>query len=277
MRIPYTCTIGDSNNAPDFTVSFKRDQLSEPIKITESTASGVFKIYGGGFTTFFTAAWRPILSKIERSRASNSEQLKLFASAISGDLLFGLTEMAITKMIESLPGVETILTYTFKHGGQPLMELPLAVNPSGCARCEPRFRTYVKNARARHEAPRPQSAAAVRSRPTVSNEDYASLAAAGEHVPATAKWSAYKKMKQGWRNNVYLARSKIQGLGLYAKRDIDMGTMIIEYLGEVVRDPLTDVREQRYNAHNRGVYMFRIDGERVVDATMAGGAPCTEY
>lgn len=35
---------------------------------------------------------------------------------------------------------------------------------------------------------------------------------------------------------VYLARSKIQGLGLYAKRDIEMNAMIIEYIGEIIRN-----------------------------------------
>lgn len=31
------------------------------------------------------------------------------------------------------------------------------------------------------------------------------------------------------------------------------------------------MREKRYEAQNRGVYMFRIDDERLIDATMAGG------
>lgn len=38
---------------------------------------------------------------------------------------------------------------------------------------------------------------------------------------------------------MYLARSKIQGLGLYAKRDIDMNAMIIEYKGEVIRSEVS--------------------------------------
>jgi hypothetical protein len=36
----------------------------------------------------------------------------------------------------------------------------------------------------------------------------------------------YKDMKKEWRENVYLARSRIQGLGLYAKRDLDMNQMV---------------------------------------------------
>ena len=52
----------------------------------------------------------------------------------------------------------------------------------------------------------------------------------------------YKKMKNEWRTNVYLARSKIQGLGLYAARDIEKNTMIIEYIGEIIRAELAEVR-----------------------------------
>lgn len=46
-------------------------------------------------------------------------------------------------------------------------------------------------------------------------------------------------MKKEWKNNVYLARSRIQGLGLYAKRDIEMNAMIIEYKGEVIRSEVS--------------------------------------
>ena len=34
---------------------------------------------------------------------------------------------------------------------------------------------------------------------------------------------------------------------------------------------MTDVREKRYEDQNRGIYMFRLDDDRVVDATMTGG------
>merc|ERR1712141_837159 len=86
-----------------------------------------------------------------------------------------------------------------------------------------------------------------------------------------SKSSQYRKMKQEWRQNVVLARSKIQGLGLYAARDLEKGQMIIEYIGQVIRSNLTDIREKRYEDQNRGIYMFRLDDERVVDATMPGG------
>lgn len=58
----------------------------------------------------------------------------------------------------------------------------------------------------------------------------------GSRQALQSKWSQYRKMKQDWKNMVYLARSKIQGLGLYAKRDIEMNAMIIEYIGEIIRN-----------------------------------------
>jgi len=77
-------------------------------------------------------------------------------------------------------------------------------------------------------------------------------------------------MKQEWRQNVVLARSGIQGLGLYAARDLEKHQMVIEYIGEVIRSELTDIREKRYTEQNRGIYMFRLDDDRVLDATMSG-------
>merc|ERR1712029_1080249 len=86
-----------------------------------------------------------------------------------------------------------------------------------------------------------------------------------------SKASQYRKMKQEWRQNVILARSKIAGLGLYAARDLEKHQMVIEYIGEVIRSDLTDIREKKYEAQNRGIYMFRLDDDRVLDATMCGG------
>lgn len=47
---------------------------------------------------------------------------------------------------------------------------------------------------------------------------------------------------------IILFRSKIQGLGLYAARDIDKHTMVIEYIGELIRTELAESREKQYEA-----------------------------
>lgn len=114
--------------------------------------------------------------------------------------------------------------------------------------------------------------AAARARAFGISPDLASLSLRMETTPnAQTAFSAYQKMRREWKDRVYLARSRIAGLGLYAKNDISMGEFIIEYKGEIIRSEVCEVREVRYTAQNRGVYMFRIDEEWVIDATMAGG------
>lgn len=51
-----------------------------------------------------------------------------------------------------------------------------------------------------------------------------------------------------------------------------LGEMVIEYAGEVIRATLTDKREKYYDGKGIGCYMFRIDDQFVVDATMRGNA-----
>lgn len=48
--------------------------------------------------------------------------------------------------------------------------------------------------------------------------------------------------------------------------------MVIEYAGELIRSTLTDQRERYYNSRGIGCYMFKIDDNLVVDATMRGNA-----
>ena len=71
---------------------------------------------------------------------------------------------------------------------------------------------------------------------------------------------------------VKFARSAIHNWGLYAMEDIAANDMIIEYVGEKVRQPIADIRERRYDQSGIGSsYLFRIDENTVVDATKRGG------
>lgn len=47
---------------------------------------------------------------------------------------------------------------------------------------------------------------------------------------------------------LFCYRSKIQGLGLYAARDLEKHTMVIEYIGEIIRTELAETREKKYEA-----------------------------
>lgn len=67
-------------------------------------------------------------------------------------------------------------------------------------------------------------------------------------------------------------RSAIHGWGLYAEENIGLGEMIIEYVGEKIRQAVANVREVRYTKQGMGSsYLFRIDEDSVVDATKKGG------
>ncbi|KAB8336730.1 hypothetical protein FH972_021039 [Carpinus fangiana] len=67
-------------------------------------------------------------------------------------------------------------------------------------------------------------------------------------------------------------RSAIHGWGLYAEENIAMNDMIIEYVGEKVRQAVANIREIKYDKQGMGSsYLFRIDEDAVVDATKKGG------
>ncbi|KAJ0989001.1 hypothetical protein J5N97_007357 [Dioscorea zingiberensis] len=82
----------------------------------------------------------------------------------------------------------------------------------------------------------------------------------------------YESMKETFRKRLTFGKSRIHGFGVFTKVAHKAGDMIIEYTGELVRSPIADIREHSiYNALvGAGTYMFRIDDERVIDATRAG-------
>ncbi|XP_078393106.1 histone-lysine N-methyltransferase 2C isoform X3 [Cetorhinus maximus] len=248
-RSRYLCSIEEKDNVPEFVVRVI-EQGHEDLVLTGSSPKGV---------------WQKLLEPIARLR-KEADMLKLFPDYLKGDDLFGLTVSAVTRIAESLPGVENCENYTFRYGRNPLMELPLAINPSGSARSEPKMSTHVKRFVLRpHTLNSTSTSKSFQS--TVTGELNAPYSKQFVH----SKSSQYRKMKTEWKINVYLARSRIQGLGLYAARDIEKHTMVIEYIGTIIRNEVANRREKLYESQNRGVYMFRIDSDHVIDATLTGG------
>ncbi|RMZ80616.1 hypothetical protein DV738_g2563, partial [Chaetothyriales sp. CBS 135597] len=71
---------------------------------------------------------------------------------------------------------------------------------------------------------------------------------------------------------VKFARSAIHNWGLYSLEPIQASEMIIEYVGEKIRQEIADLREIKYTESGIGSsYLFRIDEGTVVDATKKGG------
>lgn len=89
-----------------------------------------------------------------------------------------------------------------------------------------------------------------------------------------SKSSQYRRLRTEWKNNVYLARSRIQGLGLYAAKDLEKHTMVIEYIGTIIRNEVANRREKIYEEQvwaGRGAIMVR--GPHLAKGQGAGLGP----
>lgn len=233
-----------------------------------------------------TELWREIAAKVQQLRKENG-LIQNFPHLICGEEMFGLSEPNVVRAIESLPGVDNLIDYAFHFGRlQLISNMPLAINPSGCARSEPSFLTSLRRRRAyanSHDGS-PKKAVCPHFRSPGRQMSGASSNGSSYDpwnrmpVDLTTKnstlvsWSQqYRRLKVESRTNVVFGRSRIQGFGLFAAQDLEPNTIVIEYIGELIRPELANKREKEYEARNRGIYMFRLEDNMVIDATMCGG------
>ena len=70
---------------------------------------------------------------------------------------------------------------------------------------------------------------------------------------------------------VKIGKSPVHAWGLFAAVPIKKGTRVIEYIGELTRSSLADMREQYYERNGMdSSYLFRV-GSNLIDATVSGG------
>uniref|UniRef100_A0A1B0EZK9 Histone-lysine N-methyltransferase n=1 Tax=Lutzomyia longipalpis TaxID=7200 RepID=A0A1B0EZK9_LUTLO len=81
-----------------------------------------------------------------------------------------------------------------------------------------------------------------------------------------------KRRKVSMLQELRLPESVFRTFGRSDIKASTSGEMVIEYAGELIRATLTDKREHYYESKGIGCYMFRIDDNFVVDATMRGNA-----
>ncbi|MCO5556072.1 hypothetical protein L7F22_009616 [Adiantum nelumboides] len=94
-----------------------------------------------------------------------------------------------------------------------------------------------------------------------------------QHKKETATDTDILKFNQlrSRKKQLKFAKSPIHDWGLYAMEAIPAGDMVIEYVGEIVRQQVADEREKMYERQgNFSTYLFRVDDDIVVDATKKG-------
>lgn len=114
MRVPnkrckYICSIHEVNARPEFRI-IVQEVDNEDLELKDSSPRAV---------------WSRVLSLIASIRTTNN-LLKLHPQHVSGDSLFGLTEPAIVRVLESLPGKYYIfIVFLFFKKSQLKMESDL--------------------------------------------------------------------------------------------------------------------------------------------------------
>lgn len=82
----------------------------------------------------------------------------------------------------------------------------------------------------------------------------------------------FNSMNASWKKYVLPGKSAIHGWGAFTTRKIKEGDMVIEYVGELVRPSVAEMREMRLydTLVGAGTYVFRLNTEFCVDATRSG-------
>ncbi|XP_038589881.1 histone-lysine N-methyltransferase SETD1B-A isoform X1 [Micropterus salmoides] len=73
------------------------------------------------------------------------------------------------------------------------------------------------------------------------------------------------------KKKIRFCKSLIHDWGLFAMEPIAADEMVIEYVGQNIRQVIADMREKRYEEEGIGSsYMFRVDHDTIIDATKCG-------
>ncbi|XP_063111934.1 histone-lysine N-methyltransferase 2A isoform X3 [Cavia porcellus] len=213
-------------------------------------------------------AWKSLTDKVQEAR-SNARLKQLSFAGVNGLRMLGILHDAVVFLIEQLSGAKHCRNYKFRfHKPEEANEPPL--NPHGSARAEVHLRQSAFDMfnflASKHRQPPEYN-------PNDEEEEEVQLKSARRATSMDLPMPMrFRHLKKTSKEAVGVYRSPIHGRGLFCKRNIDAGEMVIEYAGNVIRSIQTDKREKYYDSKGIGCYMFRIDDSEVVDATMHGNA-----
>ncbi|XP_049322759.1 histone-lysine N-methyltransferase 2B isoform X6 [Astyanax mexicanus] len=214
-------------------------------------------------------AWRAVLDGVQEARAA-AKLRQLSFTGMNGARMMGLLHDAVVYLVEQLQGASSCHRHPFRFHKQASQEEDLPINPSGCARSEVYLRksTFdMFNFLASQHRQLPDTDLYDEEEDDVLLKS--SRRATSLELPMAMR---FRHLERTSKEAVGVYRSAIHGRGLFCKRNIEAGEMVIEYSGIVIRSVLTDKREKYYDGKGIGCYMFRIDDFDVVDATMHGNA-----
>ncbi|KAG5843771.1 hypothetical protein ANANG_G00154450 [Anguilla anguilla] len=245
-------------------------------KVTEAkpkvSAPGIHPQSEGGGASIrsesIEEAWKSLTDKVQEAR-SNARLKELSFEGVSGLRMLGVIHDAVLFLLEQLQGARHCRHYRFRfHKPEQAEEPP--INPHGSARAELHHRRSVFDMfnflASKHRQPPEYN-------PNDEEEEEVQLKSARRATSMDLPMPMrFRHLKKASKEAVGVYRSPIHGRGLFCKRNIDAGEMVIEYSGNVIRSVLTDKREKYYDSKGVGCYMFRIDDYEVVDATVHGNA-----
>ncbi|KAM9299354.1 histone-lysine N-methyltransferase 2A [Gastrophryne carolinensis] len=246
----------------------QQDSLNEPKPRTgllfEISSDDGFQISSNSIEE----AWKSLTDKVQEAR-SNARLKQLSFAGVNGLRMLGIIHDAIVFLVEQLYGASKCRSYKFRFH-RPAGEEEPPLNPHGTARAEVSLRKSTFDMfnflASKHRQP-PEY------KPNEEEEEEVQLKsvrrATSMDLPMPMR---FRHLKKTSKEAVGVYRSPIHGRGLFCRRTIDAGEMVIEYSGNVIRSTLTDKREKYYDGKGIGCYMFRIDDSEVVDATMHGNA-----
>ncbi|XP_073441374.1 histone-lysine N-methyltransferase 2A isoform X2 [Dendrobates tinctorius] len=188
-------------------------------------------------------AWKSLTDKVQEAR-SNARLKQLSFAGVNGLRMLGIIHNAVVFLVEQLYGANKCRSYKFRFH-RPAGEEEPPINPHGAARAEVNQRKSAFDMfnflASKHRHP-PEY------RPNDEEEEEVQLKsvrrATSMDLPMPMR---FRHLKKTSKEAVGVYRSPIHGRGLFCKRNIDVGEMVIEYSGNVVRSTLTDKREKYYD------------------------------
>ncbi|GFY66481.1 histone-lysine N-methyltransferase SETD1B-A [Trichonephila inaurata madagascariensis] len=150
---------------------------------------------------------------------------------------------------------------------------------SGCARCEGYYKIDVKEKAVYNhgamsslddgEDPANKAKTTAQSNREARSNQRRLLTSFGE-ADFTSDLLKFNQLKFR-KKQLKFARSRIHDWGLFALEPIAADEMVIEYVGQMVRPLVADMREKKYTSLGVGSsYLFKVDVDGIIDATRCG-------